>query len=436
MFPTSQLSRRTLLVGTSAAAASMTLAACQSPSVSRPADAAGSAAPGTAAGGKLTLMLLGPTDTTTAHVRENVIPAFKSSAGYDVELQTSDWGSAFQKITTGAASNSLPDVFIIGGIWTAPLASKDVLLDITDRLNAWGDKDQFYPGMLADCEYEGRMYAVPFAHDTRTGLYRQDFLDAAGVSAIPTTWVEYRAAAEAVKAKGGVQSPIDWALDQSIGLQQSFAQLFLQAGGEYFDSAGKATFNSPAGKKALEFLVGTFADGLADYNVVWPGNGPRPLASGLSAMTFNGSQVTSNAKANAPDVVDKITVGPALKPDAGAAAKSVAWINKFAIAKSTKNADGAWELVQFLTGKEQLSKIDELYGNLPPRKDLANESWLSESDKGLMEVAMDATSQPRHPKMMQLGAAVKELLEPAIRGQAGIDQTLEAIDAKIDSLEA
>ncbi|MDO5534727.1 MAG: sugar ABC transporter substrate-binding protein [Propionibacteriaceae bacterium] len=437
MFPTSPLTRRSLLIGAGVTAASMSLAACQSPSVGNPSTAPGTAGGGaSAAGGKLTLMLLGPTDTTTTHVRDNVIPAFKAAEGYDVELQTSDWGSAFQKITTGAASNSLPDVFIIGGIWTAPLASKDVLLDITDRLDAWEDKEQFYPGMLADCEYEGRMYAVPFAHDTRVGLYRQDLLDAAGVTDIPTTWDEFRAAAEAVKAQGGVQSPIDWALDQSIGLQQSFAQLFLQAGGEYFDSAGKATFNSPAGKQALEFMVGTFTDGLADYNVVWPGNGPRPLASGLSAMTFNGTQVTANVKANAADVADKITVGPALKPDAGAEALSVAWINKFAIAKSTQDADGAWKLTQFLTGKEQLSKIDELYGNLPPRKDLANEPWLSEADKGLLEAAQNSTSQPRHPKMMQLGAAVKELLEPAIRGQAGIEETLAAIDAKIDSLEA
>lgn len=290
--------------------------------------------------------------------------------------------------------------------------------------------------MVEDCTYEGKTYAVPFAHDTRVGLYRQDLLDAAGVTAIPTTWAEFRAAAEKVKAKGGVQSPIDWALDQSIGLQQSFAQLFLQAGGEYFDGTGKATFNSPAGVKALEFMVGTFTDGLADFNVVWPGNGPRPLASGLSAMTFNGSQVTSNAKANAPDVAAKITVGPALKPEAGDTATSVAWVNKFAIAKSTKDADGAWKLLQHLTAKEQLGKIDELYGNLPPRKDLANEAWLSESDKELMAAAQESTSQPRNPKMMQLGGAVKELLEPAIRGQVGVEETLSAIDAKIDSLDA
>lgn len=433
MFPTSPLSRRNVLLGAGVAAASMSLAACQSPSISRKQTNPGTSG---AAGGKLTLMLLGPTDATTAHVRDAAIPAFKAKTGYDVEVQTSNWGSAFQKITTGAASNSLPDVFVIGGIWTAPLASKGVLLDITDRLDAWGDKDQFYRGMLADSEYEGKTYAVPFAHDTRTGIYRKDFLEAAGVSAIPETWDQFRAAAEAVKAKGAVQWPIDWALDQSIGLQQSFAQLFLQAGGEYFDKAGKATFNSPAGKKALDFMVGTFISGLADFNVVWPGNGPRPLVSGLSAMTFNGSQISSNAKVNAPDIVERISVGPALKPDASAAAKAMAWINKFAIAKSTKDADGAWKLVQYLTSKDQLGKIDELYGNLPPRRDLAEESWLSESDKGLLAAAHNATSQPRHPKMMQLGTAVKELLEPAIRGQAGVGQTLEAIDAKIDSLEA
>ena len=38
--------------------------------------------------------------------------------------------------------------------------------------------------------------------------------------------------------------------------------------------------------------------------------------------------------------------------------------------------------------------------------------------------------------MMSLGPAVNQLLEPAIRGSVSVEDTLKAIDAKVDSLEA
>ncbi|MGJ6980698.1 ABC transporter substrate-binding protein [Aestuariimicrobium soli] len=419
------VSRRHLLTGATAVAATSALAACTSP--------AGNTA-ATSGTKKLSLLLLGPTDAMASYFTKTALPAFTKASGYAVEMQTSDWGSAFQKITTGAASNSLPDVFVIGGIWTAPLAAKNALLDITDRLNGWDQKDQFFEGMVTDCEYDGKLYAVPAGADVRSGIYRKDLLDAAGVSALPTTWDEFRAAAQKIKDHGGVRSPIYWGLDKSIGVQQAFAQLFLQAGGEYFNADGKATFNSEAGKKALTFMASTFADGLSDINMVSSGNGPSFLAQGASAMTFSGAATIQNARDNAKDVVDKIVVGPALKPDAAGNATSVSWVNKLAIARTTKDADGAWKLLTHLTSKDQLNEIDNLWGTLPPRKDLADASWLTGELKTVMASADNTTSQPRSPKMMQLGPAVKDLLEPALRGSATVEDTLKAIDAKLDSL--
>lgn len=431
MLPT-HFSRRSVLLGAGAASAAIGVGACTGPSASQTtaSDAAGGA------GGQLSLMLLGPTETLISHLNDNVLPAFKEATNYAVELQTSDWGSAFQKITTGAASNSLPDAFIIGGIWTAPLASRNVLMDLTARFADWDEADQFYDGMLADAKYQDTLYAIPFSADVRSGIYRTDLLEEAGVAELPTTWQEFRAAAEAVRALGTVQSPIDWNLDNSIGLQQSFAQLFLQAGGEYFDADGNANFNSEAGRKALEFMVGTFQDGLADYNVVWSGNGPRPIVSGLSAMTLNGSAVPSNARDSAPEVEENLAAGPGLRADEGSAPTSVAWINKFSIAESTPDPDGAWQLLQFLTSGENMSEITQLYGGLPTRQDLADAEWIDGIYADLMATANDATSQPAHPTMMQLGPEVKNLLEPAIRGTAGVEETLDAINAAVDGLSA
>ncbi|MDO5676300.1 MAG: sugar ABC transporter substrate-binding protein [Propionibacteriaceae bacterium] len=394
---------------------------------------AGDGTAGAAAGGKISFLALGPSQGLTDHLNNEVIPAFKEATGIDVELQTSDWGSAFQKVTTGAASNSLADVLVIGGIWTAPLADKGVLLDITDKVNAWEDKGEFYEKMLADGAYDGKNYAVPIAADVRSGVYRKDILEAAGVSDLPTTWDEFLEAARAVKGQDGIVAPIDWGIDKSIGLQQAFAQLFLQAGGEYWVD-GKANFNSDAGKKALGFLVQTYEEGLADPNMVYAGSGPRPMVAGQAAMMYSGGQLVGNAAQTDEAVLDKLAVGPGLKADASSAPTSAAWINKVAIAKNSKQPDQAWEFVKFLASKDQLSDVSRLYDALPPRADLADADWVEGLNKQILETADDAVSQPPNPKMMQIGPEITSLLEPAIRGTVGVDETLEAIDAKVNSL--
>lgn len=366
---------------------------------------------------------------------EEILAPFKESKGYDVEVQTSDWGAAFQRITTSAASNSLPDVILIGGIWTAPLAAKGALLDITDRFAAWDQSDQFYDGMVRDSEWEGTLYAVPFITDVRSGVYRQDILDEAGVTKLPETWQEFRECAEAVKELGTVQAPIDWGLNTSIGIQQAFAQLFLQAGGEYLDAEGKAQFMSDQGVQALEFLVGTYTDGLADYNLVDNGSGASPVVSGISAQCFTGASIKFNAETNMPEVADNLVAGPALKVDEQSEPTPVAWVNKFAISAQTNDPDGAWDLLAYLTGAEKLGGLSRVYGGLPPRQDLAEEEWIGEFEKQVLESAPDAISQPPDPRMLEIGPAITELLDPAIRGLTSVEETLQAIDERIDSID-
>ncbi len=434
------LPRRSLLGLGAALAGGAALSGCTSPAAAPAAKPASSAASGAASsaqlGGQVSLLLLGPTQGLTDHVTKTVLPAFKQATGTTVELQTSDWGSAFQKVTTGAASNSLADVLVIGGIWTAPLASKNVLYDLTDRVKAWGDSSQFYPGMLADGVYQGKNYAIPYGADVRAGVYRKDLLDKAGVSALPTTWDEFTDAAKKVKAAGVCKFPISWMQDKSIGLQQTFAILFLQAGGKYWDAAGKPSFNSEAGKKALTYLVKACTDGLADVNQVYSGSGPQPLVSGESAMALYGMAVYANAEENAKAVMPSLVAGPGLKPTTADKPVSVAWVNKLAMAKNTKSPDAAWALIQFLTGKAQGGEFVHLAGNLPTRRDLADLPWLTGMSKQVLATAEYAISQPANPVMMQLGPAVKALLEPAIRGTVSVDDTLKQIDDKVSQLNA
>lgn len=424
-----RLGRRSFLGGVGMAAATTGLAACSSPSAASNNSSLKSK--------NLTLLFLGGSQQLVSYLNRTALPAFKKSSGYTVQLHSSTFGAGFQKVTTEAASNSLEDVVVIGGIWTAPLAALHALLDITDRVANWSQAKKFYPGMMKDCRWQGKQYAVPFGGDIRSGIYRQDILDAAGVTSLPTTWDEFHAAAVKVKQSGKVKTaPIDWGLGPSgaIGLQQAWAQLYLQAGGTYFSPSGKAEFDSVAGEKSLTFLVDTYKQGLADFHQIDSANGPTSLVSGASAMTFSGAGVALNAAQYDKSVVSKLVAGPPLKVDANGSSRPAAWINKFAISAKTKDPDGAWSLVQYLTSPKVLSQVDDLIQSLPSRQDLSKAAWIGTMGDQILATASNSISQPQNPKMLQVGPDVETLLEKAIRGGASVSATLAAIDKTVDSI--
>lgn len=123
---------------------------------------------------KLTFMMLGASQKSIEHIEKNVLPEFKKKTGVTVTLQTSDWGSAFQKYTTAAASKQMADVVSLGAIWTAPLADKGALLDLGPYMDKWTDKDKIFPELLKDGQWDGKQYSIPYGFDLRVPVYRKE----------------------------------------------------------------------------------------------------------------------------------------------------------------------------------------------------------------------------------------------------------------------
>jgi multiple sugar transport system substrate-binding protein len=386
---------------------------------------------------KLSLMILGPDQKTVAWMQE-ALAAFKADTGYDVELRQSDWGSAFQKLLTAAASGTMADVSMMGQVMTPALASKGAFLPIDDRLSGWADSEQFYPAMLKDGTFDGVSYALPIYADVRTAVYRSDLMEQAGIGAdaLPTTWDEFKsAAAKLAKANGGpLESPFYSGQDKSVGLMQTFSQMLYQAGGSYFDEGGKSSLASAEGQKAGEFLVSFFAEKLSNPNIVYQGTGPRPLIQGISAMAFNSVAESQNAVHNDASIEPLIVAGPPLMAEAGGTPTTIAWINKFGIGANTKDPDGAWALLSFLTSKDISAKAAELWGGLPARQDLSDAAYLSEISPGFVAATQYAGALPISPNLLQIQKEVNVSMQAAIRQSDSVANILTALDKKIDEI--
>ncbi|MET4004907.1 MULTISPECIES: extracellular solute-binding protein [Arthrobacter] len=393
----------------------------------------------TGGGGKtLSLQLLGADEKTIDFLKTTVAEQFKTKTGFELELRTSDWASGFQKMVTAAASSSLADVVTLGGIWTAPLASKNALLPLDEKFAAWDESAQFNKNMLTDARYEDKLYALPFAADTRTACYRMDHLESVGYTedTLPTTWDEYKAMAEKLSTKNGgpAKSPISWFNDKSIGIQQSFAQLMFQAGGSYWDSSGKATFSSDAGKNALDYLVSFYKDGLSDFNDVFTGTGAGAVAAGRSSAEYSGLLVYRNTQDFADKPTPKIVAGPPLKATSSSTPVSSAWVNKFGVAAGTKHQDEAWELVKLLTSVSTMETLNERVGALPTRTDAVNSDFFKGLPEGFSKASEFVVTQPSSPNMLAIGPAIKIVLQKAILGQATTEEALTEIDKKVNEI--
>lgn len=396
------------------------------------------AVPARAADKKLSLLVFGPTQKSLDWLKNTALAEFTKQTGYEIELRQSDWASGFQKLLTAVASGTLADVTMMGEVMTAALTSRGAFLAIDDRLAKWADTGKFYPAMLKDGTYGGKSYAIPVYADVRTAVYRADLLEKVGVSkdGLPKNWDEFKALAQKLSKKNGgpLDAPFFALHDKGVGLMQTYSQMLYQAGGAYFDDAGKSQLASAAGVRALDYLVSFFKEGLANPNIVYSGTGPLPLVQGTAAMTYDSVNEQQNAVQNKPDVEKYILAGSPLSADAGGKPATIAWINKFAISARTQDPDGAWLLLSYLTSKDIASRFGELWGGLPARTDLKDADYLKTVSPGFVDATQYAGSLPTNPNLLQIQQQVAIAMQSAIRQDAPSKQILTDLDAKIDSI--
>jgi len=156
------------------------------------------------------------------------------------------------QLGTAAASGTLPDVAIINEDQVATQAFRNVLRPIDQVVQMAGiDKSDFPAVAWQAGQVAGKTYAVPLSFVAMTMYYNEDLLKKAGLSGPPTNKADFEKAAAAMTADGNN----GFMITTGFPVQQIFQQLLHQYGGSEFSADGsKATWNSDAGVKALQWM--------------------------------------------------------------------------------------------------------------------------------------------------------------------------------------
>jgi multiple sugar transport system substrate-binding protein len=296
---------------------------------------------------------------------------FTQQTGIKVDLQVVPWSDLLNQVLAATTSGKGPDVVNIGNTWSSSVQATGAFLPFDDAtLAAIGGKSRFLPGPMAATGVAGQPPAAVPIYSMAYGLYynKKQFA-AAGIASPPKTWDEF-----AVDAKK-LTTPDHWALSLEAGsvtenIHTAFT-LSQQQGGSFFDSSGKATFNTPqnvAGiKQYIDFMQ---TDKIVNPSDAQYSNGTEALkdfATGTTSMVFwQAAQASLIQLGMNPDDIGVAPVPlPAQLPAGGKAVTSmVAGIN-LGIFKNTKNKDAAIQFVKFMTSTPEQQMLNKTYGSLP-----------------------------------------------------------------------
>ncbi|WP_353114848.1 extracellular solute-binding protein [Microbacterium sp.] len=171
-----------------------------------------------------------------------------------------------QSLVTKNLSNDLPDIVFNYDSLNATLASKDLLADLSGRLEK-GDltSKTFLPQFLEQYAVDDEVTGLPVSADTSMLFYNKDVFAATGVTELPSadwTWDDmYRVAAEITeKGKGqyyGLQSP---AGQGSTGFV--YFPMLQAYGAEVYDKdTGKTGIGSGKALDAWKTLLAPYTEG-------------------------------------------------------------------------------------------------------------------------------------------------------------------------------
>jgi multiple sugar transport system substrate-binding protein len=362
-----------------------------------------------------------------------LLPAFEAAnPGIRVEVQPQPWTAAHQKLLTGYAGNSLPDVSQIGNTWVAELAAIGALSPLpgaaSDLLT-----DQF-PAVLDTNRIDGRIVATPWYVDTRLIFHRTDLLAQAGYGALPTTWAEWKRAMYAVKR---VVGPDRYAILLPLNEFEQLLTFGLQGDQPLLrDEATRGNFSSPSFQAALAFYKSLFDEGLApvasasQISNVW-----TEFARGWFSFYFSGPWTIGDMKSRLPPEIQPhwTTAGVPGPTGPGASAPGG---SSLAVFRSSPNQQAAWKLVRYLSDPAVQAEFNVITGSLPARPTawtapkVASDPYVT-AFGGQLE---RAKAVPKAPEWERIVTEMQIVAERMVRGEFTVPEAAAEIDRRADRL--
>jgi multiple sugar transport system substrate-binding protein len=261
-------------------------------------------------------------------------------------------------------------------------------------------------------------------------------LQQAGYDSVPATWPEWVESMRAIKRVVGddryaILLPInEWTQAVIFGLQAGSPLLE--------DHWRHGAFTRPAFRRAFEFYVSLYRDGLAPPIANTEiSNLYQEFERGYFSMYVTGPWNIGEFRRRLPsDLQDAWGTAPLPGPDASSPGVSLAGGSSLVLFRGSEKKDAAWKLVEFLSRPDQQLRFYELTGNLPANK-IAWTRGNLESDERMhafWEQLQRVVATPKIPEWELIATRVLEAAELAARGAAPPESALAILDRDVERI--
>ena len=363
-----------------------------------------------------------------------------------VHVQQIPWSAAHEKLLTAHVGGSTPDVGQLGNSWISEFAALHAIAPLepfvakTASATPGADSEAtigrpaYFGGIWDTNVLDGHTYGLPWYVDTRVLFYRKDILARAGYTEMPRDWPSWRHCLEAVVAHA---PPKHYAIFLPTNEWMQPVVLGLQSGSKLLaDGNTRGAFERPEFRRAFDFYLGLFRDGLAPtaglQDIV---NMYQEFERGTFAMVVTGPWNLGEFARRLPDSLQTAwATAPLPGPDGPGL--SFAGGSSVVMFRGTKHPDAAWKLIEFLSRPEQQVRFWRLTGDLPARRAAWRDTALTADarTRAFGEQLARTAPCPMVPEWEEIATRVLEQADRTIRGAVSPDSALAKLDRDVDKM--
>jgi multiple sugar transport system substrate-binding protein len=371
-------------------------------------------------------------DGLTPEFRQELQDAFNAAhEDMEVDIVPVDWDLMYDKITTAIAGGAPPELCVIGTRWLLEFMDIDAVEEVTKYVSK-DTLDNISPGAM-EAKLGGKLMGLPVAAGARIMAYNADI-----TKKVPKTMEELRAEAKRLHNPPNVYGLIMPGKKHTE--LTDFAYYLYAAGGDFFEtrpdgSFGKCAINSPAGVKALEFMVqlATKDKVIQEGYLGLDRTDSHPLFYiGKYAYVFIGAWVESAYKQAGGEFDLRYAQIP---PFQGQKQTSLIITDSIAIFKDAKNKEAAGKFLDFFYKDEWKARFDEMIG-FPPVTISAGKlpQFQTPLYKVLIEAAGGAKGWPLMAEWAEVSSIIWDANVEAFLGRKSPKKALDDAAAKVDKL--
>jgi len=168
-----------------------------------------------------------------------------------VSQEPQNWGEIYAKAPAALAAGTGPDMLFAIPDFAPILKDIGALTSVQDFVEELDAKHDFVDSAVEAYSYDDGVWAVPLYNMTLNLWYRNSVLEEAGID-VPTSWDEWRAAAEALTADGrfGMGLPAN----RQLYTDQTVYSVMVNGGAsELYNEDGTLRFDNPETVAAYDF---------------------------------------------------------------------------------------------------------------------------------------------------------------------------------------